>query len=295
MHRTEKIESCLGNDYESVSLRFGNLLGDFPDIFNPLTLDKQVILLNQVNELLERLANSVYKRGNKLLVTSDSQRFISQIGTIPNTFLICGPIVHSNNSKDEGGIMKVFLEFMTISQAKSIWSISTKEMYKGSFAKSQHCLKENYVINMNRLLKVILRVNWLASIRINCMLPFRQAIRFPILFYGKCECLKIGKLILEIPETNIKLGIIKIGLKFDIGTESPSGAMINHKGTIIFKGSGVFGNGFRLFGDSRSVFIIGHNFVLNGNINVRCEKRIQIGTCFSCSWDTKSVIQIIII
>ena len=31
--------------------------------------------------------------------------------------------------------MKVFLEFMTISQAKSIWSISTKEMYKGSFAK----------------------------------------------------------------------------------------------------------------------------------------------------------------
>lgn len=153
--------------------------------------------------------------------------------------------------------------------------------------KSQHCLKENYVINMNRLLKVILRVNWLASIRINCMLPFRQAIRFPILFYGKCECLKIGKLILEIPETNIKLGIIKIGLKFDIGTESPSGAMINHKGTIIFKGSGVFGNGFRLFGDSRSVFIIGHNFVLNGNINVRCEKRIQIGTCFSCSWDTK--------
>lgn len=131
----KKIESCLGNDYESVSLRFGNWLGDFPDIFNPLTLDKQVILLNQVNELLERLANSVYKRGNKLLVTSDSQRFISQIGTIPNTFLICGPIVHSNNSKDEGGIMKVFLEFMTISQAKSIWSISTKEMYKGSFAK----------------------------------------------------------------------------------------------------------------------------------------------------------------
>lgn len=130
----EKNLSLLSSDYNSVSCRFCATLGDFPDILSPLKEQQQLILINKFKQKVKELASISKESFNKLLVTSDSMKFISVISDLDNVQIIPGSIVHSRNSMDADGIDKVFVEFFLISLAKRVYSITSDGLFPGAYS-----------------------------------------------------------------------------------------------------------------------------------------------------------------
>lgn len=131
----------------------------------------------------------------------------------------------------------------------------------------------------------IFKVDWINTIRINLLLPFRQRKHLPILLFKSSLKIKKGKILLDVDQKNIKFGMLKLGLKHSGNIISSKGICINlNSGNLIFKGSGIIGNGstIQLLGGN---IIFGKNFGITGNFNLASKKHISIGENLSCSWD----------
>lgn len=106
------------------------------------------------------------------------------------------------------------------------------------------------------------------------MLPFKQAIKFPIFLYGKIVFRGLsGKIVFESP---IKRGMIVIGKNTD-GFSANNRSLIGLNGTIIFKGAFMASNGVTIQVSHEALLEVGDIVSLGASAKIRCMYWISIG------------------
>lgn len=116
------------------------------------------------------------------------------------------------------------------------------------------------------------------------MLPFRQAVRLPILFYGKVSVRSLkGKVTIN---HAIYPGMIRIGVKNKyVDTQVPDSKWIVN-GRIIFNGPIEMARGSYVLVARGAVLTIGSQRSFYGsNLKIICFNRISIGDCVRITWD----------
>lgn len=135
-------------------------------------------------------------------------------------------------------------------------------------------------------LRLFCGVSWLRTIYFNFRyLPYRQAIRLPILLYHPEGICGNGLYVIDVPLEEIKFGMLKLGVKNEESVLTKTGVVISNFGTLIFKGAGVLGNGCSLIIGNQGRLSIGKNFGITGDVSIHCYDSIEIGAFFSCSWN----------
>lgn len=118
------------------------------------------------------------------------------------------------------------------------------------------------------------------------LLPLRQAIKLPILV--RYNCLLIStKGTIEI-HGKVKRGMINIGFeKLGIFDKKYQRSILQIDGRIIIKGTGInFGQGTKICIMSNGTLILGKKFNNTGEIQIICNKNIDIKDNVLISWDT---------
>lgn len=70
----------------------------------------------------------------KILVTSDSERFLTKASTLPRTYIIPGKVIHIRyKTTDTSAYMKTFLDMFLLSGAESLVLFKTGKMYNSGF------------------------------------------------------------------------------------------------------------------------------------------------------------------
>jgi hypothetical protein len=126
-------QEMIGGKYIACVFRFQALLGDFKEYsYRPASEKEQIELIKKNKDALCRLAESEHL---PVLVTSDSQRFLSEVKNLKNIHTLPGKVVHldctHNEQKDV--YMKSFIDFFMISRAEKAFSIGTANMYLTRF------------------------------------------------------------------------------------------------------------------------------------------------------------------
>ena len=104
-------------------------------------------------------------------------------------------------------------------------------------------------------------------------LPFKQAVRLPILLYKpKFVSLK-GKIVID--SDKIELGMIKLGPLLNTCNPNCGISIDNRGGTIIFKGKAVFANDSYFMICKDAVLSLGKD--IDCNCKIKCAKSIEIG------------------
>lgn len=113
-------------------------------------------------------------------------------------------------------------------------------------------------------------------------LPFKQAIRFPILVKKSHIYKAKGKIIIDAP---IKFGMIKLG--FFGGHMYPNNGIhwTQYGGTIIFKGSCMISNNSFIVQGKESTIIFGNNFIATTSLKLISYKHIEFGKNVSVGWE----------
>lgn len=127
-------KEIIGENYISISFRFMQLLGDLIDFWGEtLSEEKQAQLINTCREQIIKLKER-HPDVEKILVTSDSQKFIDAVADIPYVYIIPGEIGHIGHM---GGdiFLKTFLDFYMISYAKRVYLCVGEGMYKSNYAR----------------------------------------------------------------------------------------------------------------------------------------------------------------
>lgn len=129
-------KTLIGGDYIAVVFRFQNLLGDFEEYqYAEADKTRQEMLLKQCRaQLLDIQRENNIK---KILVTSDSVRFLGFVKDLPEVFAFPEKVVHLDwtKSEDYETYLKSFLDFYLIAGADKVFSVSTADMYKSDFPK----------------------------------------------------------------------------------------------------------------------------------------------------------------
>jgi acetyltransferase-like isoleucine patch superfamily enzyme len=134
-----------------------------------------------------------------------------------------------------------------------------------------------------------MKTNTLKTIYFNFkVLPFTQAIKFPIHIYGKVEFANIrGNFI--IASDSIKFGMIVFGGKHEIVISSNIPTRIYNTGKIIFNGEAKFARGINIMVWKNGELIIGNNFSLGSLSRIICFRKIRIGNNVLMSWEVQIV------
>ena len=122
--------------YVAIVLRFQNLLGDFVEGKTaPLEEAKQRDLINKLQRKIGEIHFQNPRR--KVLVTSDSRKFLDSLGFLDYVYTIPGNVVHMSftNDKSFETHLKSFVDLYMVSNADKIFLISTGNMYHSGFAK----------------------------------------------------------------------------------------------------------------------------------------------------------------
>ncbi len=134
----EKNKKRIGNKYVSVTLRFQNLLDDFSEgMFPSLPKDEQLILMDRVMDKIEWLHTNRHPN-EKMLVTSDSRKFLDLVGQKEYVYTISGKLVHMSYTPihDFSTHLKSFVDLMMLADAEKLYLLVTEDMYHSGFAES---------------------------------------------------------------------------------------------------------------------------------------------------------------
>ncbi len=137
----ERIDVCtksIGVEYEAVTLRFQQLLGDFKEGKGKLEVlesDEKDRLIEKCTTKLETLYNGSHFKTKKLLVTSDSVTFLNRVKSLDYVYIIPGKIVHMGFTKDADDFtyMKSFVDLLMLSKAQRVTLLKTGKMYDSGF------------------------------------------------------------------------------------------------------------------------------------------------------------------
>lgn len=126
----------IGNNYISVSCRFRDLLGDFNETC-PLNLnlsikEKEELIIKNVKQI-EILHNKFPDK--KILVNSDSTRFLNAAKEKEYTYVIPGEIGHIDSKEVNHTEIhdKTFTDFFMIAHAEHIYLLQTGLMFESGF------------------------------------------------------------------------------------------------------------------------------------------------------------------
>lgn len=128
----------IGNRYVSVTLRFQNLLGDFKEGKYPtLSGKQQKTLIEKVKEKIKELHREKHP-DMKILITSDSRKFLDEINKEEWSYTIPGKLVHMSYTPvhDFETHLKSFLDLFMLADAEKLYLLTTEKMYHSGFAKS---------------------------------------------------------------------------------------------------------------------------------------------------------------
>jgi len=136
---------------------------------------------------------------------------------------------------------------------------------------------------MNKF-KVILKVSWISTLYFNFhYLPFRQAIKLPILLY-KAKLLKcLGEVVIE--SDHIKTGMIQMG-EYGVSLYPNTGIVWeNHGGKVIFKGRCDIGNSSAISIGPAGYCVFGSNFEVTTSLKLTCYCHVEFGEKVLIAWD----------
>lgn len=137
-----------------------------------------------------------------------------------------------------------------------------------------------------RVIQRILSIQWIKTIGFNTKyLPLHIAIRLPILLY-KSRTDFSGKIHLDFDKSNVRFGMIKLGVNHENCLYRKGGFSLQGNGTIVFKGSLILGNASSITIMNEGILTFGANCGLTGGVMIHCGERIDIEDNFSCSWNT---------
>ena len=136
-HLMQFHDAQIGSSYISVTTRFQNLLGDFNegDRYHELPSEKEKS--EYIDKCLNKIAEiHAANEDCKMLVTSDSQRFLKTASALPYVYTITGDLRHpqSDSHEDKAAYMKSFLDLMMISEAQKVFLLVTGRMFRSGFA-----------------------------------------------------------------------------------------------------------------------------------------------------------------
>ena len=116
------------------------------------------------------------------------------------------------------------------------------------------------------------------------MLPFKQAVKLPIWLYKPKFGKLSGKILLEMPEYDIKPGIIRIG-ECIVNIYPNTGCMIDNRGVIIFKGKCTIGNNSYISVGETGILEFGKDFGSTSSLKLACYHSIRFGNHVLVGWD----------
>lgn len=126
----------LGENYVAFSFRFLQLLGDFVDWYpEPLAKEQAEALMEKVKGEFHLLASKV-PESSRILVTSDSCRFLNYIRNCdPRIYIVEGQPAHMDLQRGESGDkwLKVFVDQQLLMGAREVTLMRTGAMYKSGF------------------------------------------------------------------------------------------------------------------------------------------------------------------
>ncbi len=134
--KLDALQNCFSEPYESVSLRFQMLLGDLQEgSFEVLGAQQQEDLIEKCIQKIDELWRNNYFSTPKILVTSDSSRFISRISLKEYVYTIPGKMEHMDYSHNPDLEMnaKPFLDLFLLMKSKRLTQLITGKMYKSGF------------------------------------------------------------------------------------------------------------------------------------------------------------------
>lgn len=122
--------------YESVTLRFQMLLGDFYEgEFEVLDEIEREALIKKCIDKIDELWNNHYFSTSKVLVTSDSTLFIKRIAAKEYVYTVPGKMEHMDYTRNPDLEIntKPFLDLFLLMQSKRLTQLITGKMYKSGF------------------------------------------------------------------------------------------------------------------------------------------------------------------
>lgn len=116
-------------------------------------------------------------------------------------------------------------------------------------------------------------------------LPFRQAIKLPILLHNSCFLDLKGKIVID--SDNIYRGMISIG-SWGVSLYPAKYGIVwqNHGGVVIFKGKCNIGAGSVISVNRRATLEFGDDFRNTANLKIVASRQIKFGQSCSLGWNT---------
>ena len=134
--RLDRAQCVLPTDYEAVTLRFQQLLGDFIETgYDVLSFADKELLISSCIDKINHLYLSGYFSTDKILVTSDSQYFLKRISDLEFVCVVPGRMEHMDYTHDTDLEMnsKSFVDLFLLMRAKKLTLLKTGKMYKSGF------------------------------------------------------------------------------------------------------------------------------------------------------------------
>lgn len=137
MNRLISIMGTIPKVYESVTLRFQQLLGDFVESgFEVLSQEEREGLISTCVSKISDLYESLYFSTGKILVTSDSQTFLDRVSKLDFVCIIPGKMEHMDYTHNSDLEMntKSFVDLYMLMGATKLTLLKTGKMYESGFA-----------------------------------------------------------------------------------------------------------------------------------------------------------------
>jgi hypothetical protein len=145
LHNSIKNYSTLfSGSYIAMVFRFQQLLGDFEEGNYPiLSFSDQLSLIDKCKNKIKSIQRQLPSE-QKVLVTSDSQKFLASLDGMNDIYTIPGEVVHIDytDNATEDVYIKSFIDLFMLSQASKIFLLSTGQMYKSDFARCASLIKQ---------------------------------------------------------------------------------------------------------------------------------------------------------
>lgn len=135
----------------------------------------------------------------------------------------------------------------------------------------------NVIKSLNKYLFDIPKIIWFNF----KFFPFKTAIRIPVLLH-KTEIIGGGSFIIA-PGTPIHFGMIKIGNR-RVSHWPDKGAILDNKGTILFKGPFSIGNACAVSVGKNAILEVESGFCATADVHIVCRKHTHIGRNVLIGW-----------
>lgn len=120
------------------------------------------------------------------------------------------------------------------------------------------------------------QINWIKTLYINfTMLQFSDALKFPILIFGRCRLVSLeGNIEFNTP---LQFGLLGFGQRYEVFKIENGSAELNIQGKIIVNGRTQFGYDYKIFVAKNAELQLGNMASMASGAKVICTEKIVLG------------------